>query len=77
LAGRIDTPLTLISAGTDEKSFKDITLMSKESTYTQPLLKTSMWFIGRTLPETKVIPIPENTEKLPSNDDYDLITLDL
>ena len=77
LAGRIDTPLTLISDGTDEKSFKDITLMSKESTYTQPLLKTSMWFIGRTLPETKVIPIPENTEKLPSNDDYDLITLDL
>ena len=78
LTGKIEEMIPLIfEGGADQKAFKEITLMTRESTYTQPVIKASSWFVGNDLPETKVIPVPEETEKLPSNDDYDVITLDL
>ena len=52
---------------------KDISLMNKEATYSSALTSENDWFVYRGLEEVKILDIPETAEKLPSNDDYDVI----
>ncbi|MBQ3153855.1 MAG: hypothetical protein IJB88_01360 [Clostridia bacterium] len=47
--------------------------MNKEATYSSALTSENDWFVYRGLEEVKILDIPETAEKLPSNDDYDVI----
>ena len=54
---------------------KDISLMNKEATYSAGVTSEDDWFVYRGLEEVKILDIPAEIEKLPSNDDYDVLQL--
>ncbi|MDD6466632.1 MAG: DNA topoisomerase IV subunit A [Erysipelotrichaceae bacterium] len=56
---------------------KDVSLMSKEATFSAAITNEPDWFMYRGLTEVKIIDIPEEVEPMPSNDDYDLLRFDI
>ncbi len=74
LSGKIDDNFYLITETEyTEYQFKDITLMNTSATYSSALITGEDWFIPRKIDVVRFVKAPHNPEKLPSNDNYDMI----
>ncbi|MCF0111340.1 MAG: DNA topoisomerase IV subunit A [Erysipelotrichaceae bacterium] len=56
---------------------KEVTLMTKDATFSSALTKEDDWFIYHGISEVRIVDIPDEVEKLPSNDDFDMIQFEL